>query len=51
MPIRRYNRYALGEPTFLYDVKATINNNGKIAEVIMVDKDETLKKHRPFLIF
>lgn len=30
MPIRRSNRYALGEPTFLYDVKATLNHAGKI---------------------
>jgi hypothetical protein len=51
MPIRRYNRYALGEPTFLYDVKATLNHDGKVSEIVMVDKKETLKRHRPFLIF
>jgi hypothetical protein len=51
MPIRRYNRYAIGEPTFLYDVKATLNHDGKVSEIVMVDKKETLRKHRPFLIF
>ena len=51
MPIWRHNRYALGEPTFLYDVKATLNTDGKISEIIMVDKEETLKRHRPYLIF
>jgi hypothetical protein len=51
MPIRRHNRYALGEPTFLYDVKATLNHNGKIKDIVMVDREVTLKRHRPFLIF
>lgn len=51
MPIRRNNRYALGEPTFLYDVKATLNQNGKVEEIIMVDRNDTLRRHRPFLIF
>ena len=51
MPIWRHNRYALGEPTFLYEVKATLNKNGEVHEINMVDKEDTLRKHRPFLIF
>ena len=39
MPIRRNNRYALGEPTFLYDVIATLNVDGKIEKIIMVDRE------------
>lgn len=51
MPIRRKNRYYVGEPTFLYDVTAKLNHNGILEDLILVDKKETLKKHRPFLIF
>jgi hypothetical protein len=51
MPIRRHNRFALGEPTFLYEVKATLNHNGKVSELTLVDKEESLRRHRPFLIF
>lgn len=51
MPVRRNHRYSLGEPTFLYDVTATLNHNGVIENIIIVDREETLKRHRPFLIF
>merc|ERR1712048_1000759 len=49
MPIAGHNRYQVGEPYFFYDVRAHINNNGVFSEVVLVDENESLKRHRPYL--
>lgn len=51
MPIRRKHRFVLGEPTFMYSVKAELTHNGQYEEIVLVDEKESLKKHRPYLIF
>lgn len=51
MPIRRKIKYLVGEPTFMYDVVAELNNNGEHEKIVLVDRKEALKKHRPYLIF
>jgi len=49
MPIAGHSRYQVGEPYFFYDVRAQINHNGVFSEVVLVDENESLKKHRPYL--
>ena len=51
MPIRGENRYMVGEPFYFYEVKAELNVNGVCEEFDVVNKEETLKNYRPFLIF
>jgi hypothetical protein len=50
MPVRGEFRYQVGEPFFYFDVVAEINNNGVFEKVVLVDRKETLKKIRPFLL-
>lgn len=50
MPVAGKSRYQVGEPFFFYDVTAEINHNGELHEVVLVDRKETLKKYRPFLL-
>lgn len=49
MPIPGKFRYNVGEPFYMYDVRAQINHNGVYTEVTLVDEAETLKKVRPYL--
>ena len=51
MPIRRKFRAIVGEPTFLYSVIGELTHKGEFEEIILVDENVELKKHRPFLIF
>lgn len=51
MPIRRKFKMILGEPTFLYSVKAELNHNGQFEEIVLVDEEQTLKRHRPYMIY
>lgn len=39
MPIRRKFKTIIGEPTFLYSVKAELNHNGQFEEIILVDEE------------
>lgn len=51
MPVRGENRYMVGEPFFFYEVNAELNCNGVCEEFDIVNKEETLKKYRPFLLY
>lgn len=51
MPIRRKFKMILGEPTFLYSVIAELNHNGQFEEIVLVDEEQTLKRHRPYMIY
>jgi len=50
MPVRGEGRFQIGEPFYYFDVTAEINVKGQLEKVILVDRKETLKKIRPFLI-
>jgi hypothetical protein len=49
MPVAGKFRFQVGEPFFLYDVVAHINVNGEYKKVVLVDREESLKKYRPYL--
>ena len=49
MPVRGKFRYQVGEPYFFYDMRAEVSHNGAFKEVVLVDENESLKKHQPFL--
>merc|ERR1711976_531563 len=51
MPVRGDNRFMVGEPYFFYEVKAELNSNGVSSTFDIVNKEETLKNYRPFLIY
>lgn len=51
MPVGGRYRFRLEEPYYFFDVRAEITHNGVIEEVILVDREETLRKVRPFLMF
>ena len=50
MPVRGEGRFQIGEPFFYFDVTAELNVKGESKKLILVDRQETLKKIRPFLI-
>ena len=50
MPVVGKSRFTLGEPFFYFDVTASMNCNGVHEEIIIVDREKTLKKVRPFLM-
>lgn len=50
MPVVGKARFALGEPFYFFDVKAEITHNGVLEKVVVVDREESLKKYRPFLM-
>ena len=50
MPVAGKFRFQIGEPFFFYEMIAEINHKGEYKEVVIVDKAESLKKYRPFLI-
>ena len=49
MPILGRDRFQVGEPYFFYDVVAEINQDGVYKEVVIVDREASLKKYRPYL--
>lgn len=49
MPIGGNFRFQVGEPFFFFDMVAEINHEGEYKEIVVVDRKESLKKHRPFL--
>lgn len=51
MPVIGTSRFAMGEPFYFFDVSAEINHNGVYEKVDIVNRTETLKRLRPFLMF
>lgn len=51
MPIGSKNRFMPEDVYFYYDVRAHLNINGEYKEVVLINEEEVLKKHRPFLMF
>jgi hypothetical protein len=49
MPIPGDFRYQVGEPFFIYDCVAEITHNGVYKEVVLVDREESLSRYRPYL--
>lgn len=50
MPVVGKARFSLGEPFYFFDVQAEITHNGMLEKVVLVDRAESLKKFRPFLM-
>lgn len=50
MPVVGRGRFTLGEPFYYFDVKAKITHRGVLEKVVVVDRKESLKKFRPFLM-
>ena len=50
MPVVGKARLTLGEPFYFFDVQAEITHNGVMEKVVLVDRAESLKKFRPFLM-
>lgn len=50
MPVVGKARLSLGEPFYFFDVKAEITVNGVMENLVLVDRAESLKKYRPFLM-
>ena len=50
MPVHGKFRYQVGEPFFFYDIRAQVSHKGEYKEYVIVDENEILKKHRPFLM-
>ena len=49
MPASGRFRFEVGEPFYYYDVRAEVTFRGTVKEIVIVDENEELKKHRPFL--
>eukprot|EP01017_Pseudomicrothorax_dubius_P044573 TRINITY_DN754_c0_g2_i1.p1 TRINITY_DN754_c0_g2~~TRINITY_DN754_c0_g2_i1.p1 ORF type:complete len:303 (+),score=71.86 TRINITY_DN754_c0_g2_i1:151-1059(+) len=49
MPVPGRFRYQVGEPFFFYSLRAEIQHDGVLEEVVLVDENEVLKRTRPFL--
>jgi hypothetical protein len=49
MPAPGNFRYQVGEPFFIYDLRAHIHRKGVYEEVVLVDENEVLKRTRPYL--
>lgn len=50
MPVVGKARLTLGEPFYFFDVQAEITHNGVMEKVVLVDRAESLRKFRPFLM-
>lgn len=50
MPVVGKARFELGEPFYFFDVQAEITHNGVLEKVVLVDRQESLRKFRPFLM-
>lgn len=50
MPVRGDFRYQMSNAYFMFDVVADVNHNGVHERVVLVDRKETLKQVRPFLL-
>ena len=51
MPVGGRYRFRLEEPFYFFDVKAQITHNGIVEDLVLVDREETLKKVRPHLMY
>jgi len=51
MPVRGVNHLTVGEPFYFFDVKAELCVNGEYEEIVLVDRNESLRHYRPFLMF
>lgn len=51
MPVGGRYRFRLEEPFYFFDVKAQITHNGIVEDLVLVDREETLRKVRPHLMF
>ena len=49
MPVAGEFRYQVGEPFFVYDAVAKISHNGVYKEVVLVDREESLNRYRPYV--
>ena len=50
MPVRGDFRYQMSDAYYMFDVVADINLDGVHEKVVLVDRQETLKKIRPYLL-
>lgn len=50
MPIRGDFRYQMSDAYFMFDVVADVNRDGVHEKVVIVDRKQTLKDVRPFLL-
>ena len=50
MPVRGDFKFQMSDMYFMFDVVADVNANGVHEKVVLVDRVETLKKVRPFLL-
>lgn len=50
MPVRSESRFQVGEPFYFFDVVANITHKGVFQKVVVVDRAQTLKYIRPFLL-
>jgi len=50
MPVRGNFRYQMSDAYFMYDVVADVNRDGVHEKVVIVDRKQTLKEVRPYLL-
>lgn len=50
MPVRGDFRFQMSDAYFLFDVVCNVNVNGVHEKIVLVDRKESLKKIRPFLL-
>ena len=50
MPVRGDFRYQMSDAYYMFDVVADVNLDGVHEKVVLVDRQETLKKIRPYLL-
>jgi len=50
MPVRGDFKFQMSDMYYMFDVVAEVNANGVHEKVVLVDRKETLKKVRPFLL-
>jgi len=50
MPVKGDFRFQMSDAFFMFDVVADVNVNGVHEKVVLVDRKDTLKKVRPFLL-
>lgn len=49
MPVSGQSRYQVGEPFYIYDLRAEVTHKGQFKEIVLIDENVELKKKRPFL--
>ncbi len=50
MPVRGESRYIMAEPFYFFDVVGELNVNGVYEEVVLVDREKSLERIRPYLM-